>query len=209
MKGRQVQRFAIQYLLPHLEGFRTHGKLLYQVPVGNVLRGFIFDSSGFSAEGFYPEVFVQALYVPCDHLNLTLGKRFLGVWKFEPGLEQQLGQRLLHEIFRTGLPLLRRQSGPEGIVAELRGNPALGVNSRLQEVLAYSLLILGRNDEGLDELDKLLAMLEPLREARSWERSLHAEMGILREKLMRNPAELRAMLQEIAERTRQKLRLPE
>jgi len=52
-------------------------------------------------------------------------------------------------------------------------------------------------------------MLEPLREARPWERSLHAEMGILREKLMRNPAELRAMLQEIAEQTRQKLRLPE
>lgn len=112
-------------------------------------------------------------------------------------------------MFRTGLPLLRRQAGPEGIVEELRRNPALGVNCRLQEVLVYSLLLLGRNEEGLDQLDKLLAMLVPLSELRSWERTLHGEIGILREKLMRNPAELRAMLQGIAEQTRQKLRLPE
>jgi hypothetical protein len=209
VKGRQVQRFATQYLLPHLEGFRANGKLLYRVPVGNVLRAFIFDSSGFSAEAFHPQVFVQPLYVPCDHLNLTLGRRFLGVWKFEPELEQQLGQKLIHEIFQTGLPFLQRYAGPESIAKELRRNPALGVNCRLQEVLAYSLLILGRNDEALHELDQLLAMLEPLSEARSWERTLHAEIGILREKLMRNPAELRAMLQGIAEQSRQKLRLTE
>jgi len=209
VKGKLIQQFATRHLVPHLEGFQAHGKLLYQVPVGNILRSFIFDSSGFSAQAFYPHVFVQPLYVPRDHMDLTLGARFLGAWEFDPERDQQMAQKLLHEIFRTGLPLLRRQEGPEGIVEELRRNPALGVNCRLQEVLVYSLLLLGRNEEGLDELDKLLAMLEPLSEARSWERTLHAEIGILREKLMRNPAELRAMLQGIAEQTRQKLRLPE
>jgi hypothetical protein len=209
VKGKHIQQFAIRHLLPHLDGFRAHGKLLYQVPVGSILRSFIFDSSGFSAEAFYPEVFVQALYVPCDHLDLTLGRRFLGVWKFQPEHEQRLGQELLHEIFKTGLPFLQRYTGPEGIVNELRRNPALRANPRLREQLAYSLLILGRNDEGLDELDKLLAMLEPLSEARSWERTLHSEIGSLREKLMRSPAELRAMLQANAEQTRKKLRLPE
>jgi hypothetical protein len=209
VKGRRVQQFATRHLLPHLDGFRADGKLLYQAPVANILRGFIFDSSGFSAEAFYPHVFVQPLYVPRDNLDLTLGERFLGAWKFDPEHEQQVAQKLLYEIFRTGLPLLRRQAEPGGIVEQLRRNPALRANCRLQEVLAYSLLILGRNDEGLDELDKLLAMLEPLSEARSWERALHAEIGILREKLMRDPAELRAMLQGIAEQTRQKLRLPE
>jgi hypothetical protein len=192
-----------------MEGFRAHGKLLYQVPVGNILRGFIFDSSGFSAEAFHPEVFVQALYVPRDHLDLTLGRRFLGVWSFQPELEEQLGKKLLHEIFKTGLPFLQHCAGPEGIVKELRRNPALRANPRLRETLAYSLLLLGHNDEGLDELDKLLAMLEPLSGESSWERTLHAEIGGLREKLMRSPAELRAMLQANAEQTRQKLRLPE
>lgn len=209
MKGKQIQQFATRHLLPHLAGFRAHGKLLYHVPVGNILRGFIFDTSGFSAEAFYPEVFVQALYVPSDHLNLTLGRRFLGVWKFDPELEQQLGQKLLHEMLETGVPFLQRYAGPEGIATELRRNPALRSNPRLREVLAYSLLILGRNDEGLDELDKLLAMLEPLSQAGSWERNLHSEIGSLCEQLMRSPAELRLTLQATAEQTRQKLRLPE
>jgi hypothetical protein len=209
VKGKQVQRFATQYLLPHLEGFRAHGALLYQVPVGNILRGFIFDSSSFSAEAFHPGAFVQALYVPRDHLDLTLGKRFLGAWKFEPGREQQVGQKLLHEIFKTGLPFLDRHAHPEGIIQELNRNPALRANCRLQELLVYSLLILRQNDGGLDELDRLLAMLQGLTEARSWERDLHAEIGLLREKLMRNPVEVCTMLQRIVEETRQKLRLPE
>lgn len=209
MKGRHVQQFATRHLLPHLDGFRAQGSLLYQIPVGKILRGFIFDSSGFSAEAFYPQVFVQPLYVPRDHLDLTLGKRFLGVWKFEPEREHQVAQKLLHEIFKIGLPFLHRHAGPEGIVDEVNKNPALSKNCRLRETLAYSLLILGRNDEGLDELDKLLAMLEPIAEAREWERVLHAEIGILREKLMRNPAALREMLEGIAEQTRHTLKLPD
>jgi len=209
VKGKLIQQFATRHLVPHLEGFQAHGKLLYQVPVGNILRSFIFDSSGFSAKAFHPQVFVQPLYVPRDHLDLTLGARFLGAWEFDPEREQQVAQKLLHEIFRTGLPFLGRQAGPEGIVEGLRRNPALGVNCRLRELLVYSLLLLGRNEEGLDQLDKLLAMLGPLSEVRSWERALHGEIGVLREKLMRNPAELRVMMQEISEQTKQKLRLPE
>jgi hypothetical protein len=207
VRGEKVQRFVTQYLLSHLEDFRADGKLLYRVPVGNVLQAFVFDSSGFSAERFYPHVFVQPLYMLSDHLTLTVGMRFRGSWKFHPEQEQQLSQKLLNEIFKNGLPFLRRHTGPEGIVAEVRKNPAFGVNPRLGQAVAYSLLILGRNDEGLDQLDRVLSILGRSKEPAPWARDLHAEIGTLREQLMRNPAEVRATLERWAEETRSNLGL--
>ncbi|HET9407112.1 MAG TPA: hypothetical protein VFO39_07725 [Candidatus Sulfotelmatobacter sp.] len=209
MKKKHVERFTSQYLLPHLEGFRAGGNLLYQVPVGDILRAFLFDSSAFSKESFYPEVFVQPLYVPVDHVTLTAGERFLGSWEFAVGEEEKLKSRLLNEMRNFGLPFLRRHGSAEGLVRELRSSKGIALNPRLRQVLAYSLLILGQNDEGLDELDKLLAMLDLTPEGPPWHRSLHEEVGGLRELLMRAPADVVSTLRRWAAETRQKLALAE
>lgn len=143
MNKKHVERFAHQHLVPSLPGFGVRGRLLYEVPVGNVLRAFLFDSSGFSATTFHPHVFAQTLYILSDHLTLTPGSRFLGHWEFEPGAEFELEQRLLKQIHRVGLPFLRAHSTPEDIVRETQSDPAIRVNPGVQQQLAYSLLWLG------------------------------------------------------------------
>ena len=208
MKGKQVERFAEQHLLPSLPNFCVRGKLLYEVPVGNILRAFLFDSSGFSAEAFHPEVFVQLLYIPSEHLTLSTGKRFLGNWKFEPEQESRLAQKLLTQISEIGLPFLRARSTLEGIIHETKRNPALEKNPHVRQELAYSLLLLGRNEEALDELDKILGMLNRDPDSPPWEGVLFAEIASLRERLDRNPREAVEMLNAWTEQTRSKLKLP-
>ena len=188
MKKKLIERFAIEHLLPSLPGFCARGNLIYDVPVGCILRAFLFDSSGFSATTFHPHVFVQALYIPFDHLTLTPGKRFLGHWEFQSENQFELAHKLLNQIHAVGLPFLRANSTPEDMVREARANPAIKVNPRVRQQLALSLLLLGRNDEGWDELDALLAMISQKNDPATWERDLHTEIGTLREKLMRNPA---------------------
>ena len=205
MKKKDVEKFANLHLLPALSGFRVRGHLLYEVPVGNILRAFLFESSGFSATAFYLQVFVQPLYIPSDYLTLNTGRRFLGPWEFEAGTEVQLGQRLLSHIHSAGLPFLRAHGTLEGIIRETKANPSVNVNPHLRQQLAYSLLLLGRNDEGLDELDKTLSM-KP--RPAPWEHTLLEEVGALREKLMRNPVEVVETLHAWTEQTRQQLKLP-
>jgi len=208
MKKKLIERFAVEHLLPSLPGFCVRGNLIYEVPVGCILRAFLFDSSGFSATTFYPHVFVQALYIPFGHLTLTPGKRFPGHWEFLPDNEPELARKLLNQVHAMGLPFLRENSTPEGLIREARANPAIKVNSRIRQQLAYSLVLLGRNDEGLDELDVLLAMINQKSDPAPWERDLHTEIGTLREKLMRNPREVVETLQQWTEQTRAKLNLP-
>jgi hypothetical protein len=209
VKKKQVEKFVKEYLLPSLPGFQARGNLLYQVPVYNILPAFLFDSSGFSATVVHPQAFVQLLYIPSDHLTLTPGKRFLGNWEFVPGNEVQLSQRLLHEIHSVGIPFIRVHGTPEDIVRETKANPALRMNPHVRQQLAYSLLLLCRNHEGLDELDKLLDVLNRISEAQPWARTIHAEVGQLREALGRNSREVLETLNLWTEQTRKKLGLPE
>lgn len=208
MRKKQFESIATDYLLPSLPDFCVRGNLICEVPVGNILRAFLFDSSGFSAATFYPQAFVQPLYLPEGQLTLTPGKRFTGPWKFEPGSETQLSRKLIHEIHEVGLPFLRSHRTPEDMVREAKANPGINVNPHVRRRLAYSLLLLGRNDEGLDELDRLLSMVHRMKEAQPWANEIHEEVGTLREKLMRDPREAVATLQKWTEETRDKLNLP-
>jgi hypothetical protein len=208
MKKKQIEKLANLHLLPSLSGFSVRGNLLFQVPVGNILRAFLFDRSGFSALAFYPQTFVQLLYIPAEHLTLTPGRRFPGPWKFEEGSKLQLAQRILGQIHEIGLPFLRAYGTPEGVVRETKANPALQVNPHVRQQLAYSLLLLERNDEALDELDKILRMLNRSHDSPLWERALFKEVGGLKEKLMRRPQEAVETLHAWTEQTRLKLSLP-
>lgn len=208
MKGKQVERFAKEYLLPSLPNFCVRRSLLYEVPVGNILRAFLFESSGFSAEAFHPWVFVQLLYIPSEDLTLTPGDRFPGNWKHEPGREPQLAERLLDQMRKIGLPFLRTHNTLEGIVRHTKSDPAAKANPHIRQQLAYSLLLLGRNDEALGELTKALGMLCRSSDSPPWEHALFAEVNGLREKLMRNPREAVETLHAWTEQTRSKLKLP-
>jgi hypothetical protein len=208
MQKKQVERFAIEHLLPSLPHFSVRGNLLFERPVGKILRAFLLENSGFSAATFYPRAFVQLLYIPSQHLTLSPGRRFPGNWKFEPERETQLAQELLNQIHEIGLRFLRAHATAEGIVRETRANPAVEVNPHARQQLAYSLLLLERNEEALDELNKILGMLNRSGDPPPWEHALFAEVGGLKERLMRNPREAFQTLNTWTEQTRLKLNLP-
>src|SRR5215470_8624224 len=106
MQQKEFANYAKKHLLPDLQGFEVKGRFIFQVPVKEIFRGFIFDSSGFSAETFHPEAFVQPLYVPTANFTMTLGERFRGVWEFQAD-DESLARRLLRSMKTDGMRLLK------------------------------------------------------------------------------------------------------
>jgi hypothetical protein len=116
---------------------------------------------------------------------------------------------LLHALHNPGLPFIAKLSGPSQLVRTIRRErPWVESNDYLQQVVTYSLLLLGRNEEALDGLDRLAGFLNPMNDARPWKKKIHAEVGLLKEALMRDPEDARRRLRRWTENTRQKLRLP-
>jgi hypothetical protein len=62
-------------LLPNFPGFAIKGALMFIQPLGDTLRGFHWEPSGFSKKEFYVNAFFLPLYVPTKHLHFTFGHR--------------------------------------------------------------------------------------------------------------------------------------
>src|SRR5690348_10025170 len=106
MKGREFEGLYRRYLLADLPGFTYKGSLLFARPVVHLLRGFSFDTSGFSADAFDVEVFVQPLYVPTDCITYTFGRRLHGRqgmgWKLDRQDERATMTEVLASIKEHG-----------------------------------------------------------------------------------------------------------
>lgn len=208
MKGRAFQKFAQNFLLPELPGFAVKGDLIYRVTVGRVLNAITFDSSGFSPRVFYPNAFVQPLYVPLDFITMTLGKPFLGHWEFQPG-NQALADRLLQSIKTEGMPLLQALGTPEKIAHHAEKMKSTE-NHYVRQATAYSMVLVGEEREAIKRLDELLVMLEKMASGiQKWALDVHREVAHFRGIVLRDPDEARTLLLQWGEETRTKLKLPE
>ena len=207
MKRKDFERFATKYLIPQMPGFIVKGHLIFQAPVQMVFRGFIFDSSGFSAEAFHPEAFVQPLYVPSDHITMTLGERFLGAWKFRED-DKDLAGWLLESMKSVGLPWFESLGTPENIAhtVESLKSPK---NHYVRQAAAYSLAWIDEDKKAMQKLIELSAMLIQMSNFQKWALNVHAEAVNLRAALFENLALAKAQLARWAEETRLKLGLPE
>lgn len=79
MNGREWERYARGSLLGHLpKGFAARRRLVVKVSDDALLSGVLCEPSGFSADRYYVNVFVQPLYVPSGHLVLDFGQRVGG-----------------------------------------------------------------------------------------------------------------------------------
>ena len=81
MKGRIGEKLLSQVAqaIPE-KSLQVKGSLLFRAPIRDLLCGLWLDSSGFSADAFYPTVFVQPMFEKSSYLVLSLGDRFLGNW---------------------------------------------------------------------------------------------------------------------------------
>ncbi len=206
MRGPWFQRFSQDLLLPSLPGFMAKGKCLFKAPVGAMFRGFIFDSSS-SKEAFYPQVYVQPLYVPFKYTALTLGERFIGNWQVRPHDEANLAQKLLDHIRSVGLPFLDNLGSPE----KLAHPPAYwdsSANVHIEQAIAYSLAFIGEDDRALDRIDQICRLLQAASGKYAWEDKLLADLLSFRAILHEDPSQARQQLATWVEETRGHLRLP-
>jgi hypothetical protein len=209
MKKKECEKFARQYLIPQMPGFEVKGNLIYQVPVGVVFRGYVFDSSSFEKTAFNPDVFVQPLYVPSEHLTMTLGRRLPGVWKLRSPNDKVLADKFLQIMAEQGQLLLERLGTPEKIARNAEKTDGGSRNHYVRQAVAYSLIWIGENGEAIRKLDELLVMLKEMGSGiQKWALEVHEEVSLLRAILVKEPSEAKALLAQWAEQTRQTLNLP-
>jgi hypothetical protein len=75
MKTSEFNKLAREQLRPLLPGFEVAKGMLFEAPVGDLLRGFTFQGSSYDRTSFYLVAFVQPLYVPSDEELPTFSER--------------------------------------------------------------------------------------------------------------------------------------
>src|SRR6185312_1055701 len=155
MKTRDFVKLQ-KKLLPQLSSnFIIRGSYCSLEPVGDVIRGFYFDNSAFSANHFYVSVFFQPLCIPVTRIHLTFGHRIGGRWDSDQeGFEITLLAEMGNE-----LPFLLEMNSPKK-VAEALKQLASGGNPHCSEALGYALIQAGEVDRSLEVLTSLLSGLD-------------------------------------------------
>ena len=112
-------------------------------PFTPILRGFCFESSGFAKDIAYVNVFVQALYVPQNHVTLHFGKRLRSAsglrWKLSEEISTSDLQSLAAVLTGDGLQFLARRETPEKLVSAYKLKALLGRDPHVQQLVAFSL----------------------------------------------------------------------
>jgi hypothetical protein len=167
-------------LLPELPGFSAHGRLLYQMPVGDVLRAFQVEVSGFTKSAAYVECFVLPLYVPQSAISFDFGNRLrdtaTGAARWEVGDEDQVSARMAKVMKEEGLAFLGQIRTARDLLRHLGTAFGSLENPHTLEALAYTQLLA---DEPAHAKDTLRKVAESLDRSVGWEREMHERVSTI------------------------------
>jgi hypothetical protein len=191
MKKKEFVRLE-QQLLPEMPGFAISGPLMFIQPVGQILRGICFESSGFSAPVFYVSMFVLPLCIPREYLSLNFGDRIKRPagrqWRSDsPDLLVELSAAIRQEA----LPTLRRVQSLSDFLKDtkLQGSHD---NPNNREAVAYALIRTG----DFAEADRILRhLLYTLDVNVAWERVIAERANGMRAKLAADPSAAQRQLE--------------
>lgn len=176
MTGKRLAPLFKRYLRAGLPGMEQRGSLVYRRPIGDLLCGCHFESSGFGRDRFVLHAFVQPLYVPAQSVVLSFGRRLgeRGERWFDLGEAPQA--EVMGEVLRLmeaqAVPLWARFREPADFarhgaaLASNRGDP------HLLEAVAYSYALAGDHGRARAEIGVLLAVLQGSGELQPWEREM-------------------------------------
>ncbi len=208
MKGADFQRLARKYLLPHLPGFGSKGGLLVAEPLEYLLRGFSFEPSGFDPSSFYMSVFVQPPYVPSTYVCFHYGNRLGFSWSRPQASEEwYVMGKLLACMESEGLPFLRRFRNPADFADKAAQITGSLDDPYLVETVASSLVLVGRYQDALEEIDRLHRITMRMNPKLSWPREIDRRAQQVRESMSRDPQEAVALLNAWRDQTVHNLRL--
>lgn len=190
MRNTDCYRLA-KVLLPQLPGFVTNKKNeIFIAPIGNVWRGFLFESTAGAREDFYFWWFFMPICTPEDHPHLGFSRR-LNVpgghagWRTDMA---DLPDKLLAAMKPTALPLLQSihsiQDTIEAIYSQRGTRQITDIN--VQDNIACLQILNGQFDSALSTLDAIVAK-EHGTDRRQWILDIVERMKGLRAKLLENP----------------------
>ncbi len=198
MRNSDCYRVA-KLLLPHMPGFVTNKKSeIFIAPIGNVLRGFTFDSSAYAREDFYFCWFFMPICRPIDYITLSNGDR-LNVPGGNSGWRTDMAalpEKLLEAMQPFALPFLRSintvQDAIEAIY-EYRGETVLGLRMTrrvtdiyAQHDIACLHILDGQFEKAESMLDKVI-FHEHGTDRRQWVLDIVERTKSLRAKLVKDP----------------------
>lgn len=206
-------------LLPHLPGFVTNRRnTIFLAPIGNVFRGFLFESTAGSREDFYLWWFFMPMAPATDHFHLSHGDRLVVPgdntgWRTDMS---DLPENLLAAMQCVALPLLRSINSVQETIEAIyqrRGKTVLGlklpnqvIDINVQDDIACLLILDGQFDEAKVMLDKIIAH-EHGKDRRQWILDIVERMKDLRAKLLQNPQLAVAQVKEWQDYTFKALKL--
>lgn len=144
MNSSELRKLISKYIHPNVKrDLIFNGNLLYQIPVTNFLKGFCFELSGYDKEGFYLWCFIQPLYIPCENLVLTYGKRLsinkVEWWSIDKSNEIKTKDTFesINRIIKTeGLPYIEELGNRENFYTFCKEHKK--TNVRIWEAFVYT-----------------------------------------------------------------------
>jgi len=199
MKRKELESL-LKELLPNLPGFAVKGALLFQQPIGPILKGVYLDTS-INSRKFYAQLFVQPLFVPVEYLTFSFGWRLDNrSWDADA---PDTPENLYHRIRKDGLPFLSRVSKPLDFIDLLNDSswtaefPARaktvfsGSNSHYYQTLLYASIREGKYAAALIEFDRLKSVLNMKTQ---WQQDMLEESTMLLKLFEKNPVQAQLQL---------------
>jgi len=145
MKGKVIKSLFINYLHQQLQhdGWQQKRQLIYDEIKGGLLKGFWFDSSGFSANTFRCIGFVMPLYVPAHSLTLSYGHTVPNPqkrdwWKLEEQMLEQTAMDLAPAMNRVQKEFLSKIKDAEDFYDQFKRDRKKEIH--FYEAVSYSAL---------------------------------------------------------------------
>lgn len=182
---------------PALDRSSVQGRLAYQVDDG-VLRGFYAEPSRNKARS-YVWAFCQPLYVPTEHVVLTVGRRLGGGSRLFS--IDDLGGRDFDTLVRGSTTFLRDHGSPAGLLKHLNLDRPEDV--RAIEVEGLSLAWCERDEDAL----RCLGRVDDLSATYEWERDVAERLARFRQLLKADPEGARHQLNAWHDATAASLRI--
>ena len=197
MRHSDCYRLA-KVLLPNLQGLVTDRRnQIFFAPIGNVLKGFLFESTAYAREDFYFCWFLMPICEPVNYIKLSNGAR-LNVpggnagWRTDM---DDLPQKLLTAMQPMALPFLRSVNSNQDTINalyRLRGQSSSGhrtiqvTDIYVQQDIACLHILDGQFDKAIVMLDQVIAH-EHGTDQRQWILNIVERTKGLRVKLLEKP----------------------
>jgi hypothetical protein len=196
----------LQKTFPEFIAFKD---LLLLNPLGDILRGIAFQGSGWDKHSFCAWQFVFPLWKLVEKggdISMSFGSEPLGLNKCERCFDKRVPdfeQELIFLIKEQALPFLNSIQTNEDFLNNL--DPKyLDTDPYDKEAQAYARIRIEDFPGALKALDELIGMLDFRLE---WEYPIAERARLLKEKILRDPAEAQAQLEAWKEETIRNLKL--